>query len=309
MKMKLLKWVKKVIKKILKILFKIVKILLSGIIILFACVILLQRFSNSTISFAGYRVFVVVTGSMEPVYGVGDVLLCKSIDLNKLKVDDDVTYLGKEGSFKDRVVTHRIVKIDEKDGKKIFYTKGVANNSIDPPIDGSQIYGRVSRKLVILSLLYHYSSTGIGFLLFVIFPIMILVGSEIVRTMLDKKSTQVNNSQPLNQQNNINNQGVTAEQLQKQLLDLQQQVMQKAQNTSNQVSNNIQLDSPASQPVVQNVNQAVNQTVSSNSTLVNQNNVVQPTNSAVISEATNNQVINQNSINTVQNQDNNINNN
>ena len=85
----------KIMKKILKIGLKVVKVLLACLIVLFTAVILLQRFSNSSFSVGGYRIFAVVTGSMEPVYSVGDVLLCKSIDTNKLKVGDDVTYLGK----------------------------------------------------------------------------------------------------------------------------------------------------------------------------------------------------------------------
>ena len=72
------------IKNILKIIMKILKIALIIIIVLFASFVLLQRFSNNNTSIFGYRMFAVVTGSMEPVYSVGDVILCKEVDTNKL---------------------------------------------------------------------------------------------------------------------------------------------------------------------------------------------------------------------------------
>ena len=292
-------------KKVLKIVLKVFKVLLCCIIVLFVALILLQRFSNSTFSFAGYRVFAVVTGSMEPVYSVGDVLLCKSTDTDKLKEGDDITYLGKEGSFKDKVVTHRIVKIAEYDGKKLYFTKGVANNSSDPPIEASQIYGKVSRKLVFLSFIHGYTSKGIGFFLFVILPIMILVGSEIVQTMLEKKAKLVGaqqgsvNQQVPTQNVNVNPQqnGVTAEQLQEQLASLQQQLVQQQQlqqqqslNAQGQVNELQSLQNVNVQPNVNttvnqqsidpNANVVANQQANidnvSNVQPVNQQNVVQP---------------------------------
>ena len=174
------------IKKIFKIISNIIKILLVFTIILFVGFVLLQRLSNNNKSILGYRMFAVVTGSMEPVYKIGDVILVKTVDTNSLKEGDDVTYLGKEASFKDKVITHRIVKIEKKHNIKIFHTKGVATNSEDPVIEGNQIYGKVTRKLIVLSFFHKYSTGNTGFFLFVVIPIMLLVGTEIVQTMLEK---------------------------------------------------------------------------------------------------------------------------
>ena len=244
------------VKKIFKIISKIFKVVMVCVIVLFTCVILLQRFSNSSFSFLGYRVFAVVTGSMEPVY----------------------SYLGKEGSFKDRVVTHRIIKIEDKDGKKIIHTKGVANNGSDPPIEASQIYGKVSRKLVVLSLLHKYSSSSLGFFLFVIIPIMLLVGSEIVQTMLERRAKQVgrvSGSQTAQANVNVNNPqpGVSAEQLQQQLASLQQQLLaQQNQNINPQVQQgNVvnQQVNPVQNPTVQN-NVPVSEQVPNQQVVTNQ---------------------------------------
>ena len=56
--------------------------------------IVTQRVSNNENSFLGFRIFKVETGSMIPKYQIGDVILIKEKDINKIKVGDDVTYFG-----------------------------------------------------------------------------------------------------------------------------------------------------------------------------------------------------------------------
>jgi len=64
----------------------------------------IQRFSNNS-SICGYRMFTVATGSMVPVYEVGDVIVVKETTLKDLKVGDDVTYYGIKNDFKDSPIT------------------------------------------------------------------------------------------------------------------------------------------------------------------------------------------------------------
>ena len=59
---------------------------------------------------------------MIPKYQIGDVILVKEKDANNIKVGDDVTYLG-EAALKGLLITHRVIDIEEKDGKRIFHTK------------------------------------------------------------------------------------------------------------------------------------------------------------------------------------------
>ena len=131
-------------KKILSFVKKIVDILLTIFVISFVLVVCLQRFSNNQISIFKYRMFTVVSGSMEPEYNIGEVLISKEVNPDKIKVGDDVSYLGKSGTFKDKVVTHRVVAIEKDvDGKRIFRTKGLANLAEDPVVYEDQLYGVV----------------------------------------------------------------------------------------------------------------------------------------------------------------------
>ena len=112
---------------ILNIILAILKVICIIILLILILVLAIQRFSNNEIAIGGYRVFNVATGSMIPKYEVGDVLVVKETDINSLVEGDDITYLGKTGTFAGRVVTHQLIKIEETENGKVFHTKGIAN--------------------------------------------------------------------------------------------------------------------------------------------------------------------------------------
>lgn len=140
--------------KKLKLIGDIAYVLLFIIVVLMLVVVILQRTSNNSISIGGYRMFSVATGSMIPVYNVGDVLVAKEVKPDEIKIDDDIVYKGAKGSFKDKVVTHRVISIEkEEDNNYKIITKGVANTEQDPEIDQTQVYGKVIYKIKSLSFL------------------------------------------------------------------------------------------------------------------------------------------------------------
>lgn len=175
-------------KKVLKGIKTIVDIILTILILAFVVVVCLQRFSNNEISLFSYRMFTVVSGSMEPEYKIGDVLIAKETKPSEIKVGDDVSYLGNSGTFDGKVVTHRVIKIEKDiEGKYVFHTKGVANLVEDPLVHESQLYGVVKRKDVVLSFIYKVVATKQGMFLFIGIPILYMVGSEIISFMLEKE--------------------------------------------------------------------------------------------------------------------------
>ena len=174
--------------KLLRILKIVLNVIVTIFVILFFVVVCLQRFSNNRLSFFDYRMFTVISGSMEPKYVIGDVLIYKKIDPSDVKVVDAISYLGKEGTFANKVVTHEVVDIEkDADGKYYFHTKGLANVIEDPIVYEDQLYGKVIYKSVILSFIYKIISTNIGLFLFIVIPILYIVGSEILSVMLEKE--------------------------------------------------------------------------------------------------------------------------
>ena len=175
-------------KKVFRILKSIVNIVITLLVIAFVMVVCLQRFSNNEISIFSYRMFTVVSGSMVPDYEIGDVLISKETDPAKIKVGDDVSYLGNSGTFKDKVVTHRVIKVDKDvDGKYIFHTKGLANLVADPVVHEEQLYGVVKGKLILLSFVYKCVSNKTGMFLFIGIPILYIIGSEMLSFMLERE--------------------------------------------------------------------------------------------------------------------------
>ena len=174
-------------KKLFKIIKNVLNVVVTVFVILFVLVVFLQRFSNNRISFFDYRLFTVVTG-MTPKYEIGDVLIAKEVEPQDIKKGDTISYLGRSGTFKDKVVTHQVVDIEQdQDGNYIFHTKGLANLIEDPIVYEDQLYGVVQAKATILSFIYKVIGTPIGMLIFVVIPILYIVGSEIIIALLEKE--------------------------------------------------------------------------------------------------------------------------
>lgn len=92
----------------------------------------------------GLKVFVVLSGSMEPKYRVGSLIYVKKADYTKLKPGDAITFMQSA----DMVVTHRIIEVvpdDDEPGVLRFRTKGDANEG---PDGGSVHYRNVIGKPV-----------------------------------------------------------------------------------------------------------------------------------------------------------------
>ena len=96
------------------------KVIISSILIFVVSIILLLNiFSALRLSFFGYRLFQVQTGSMEPKIKINDLIIIK--EKRNYKKNDIVTYKDENNNY----VTHRIVKITKKE----VIAKGDANNT------------------------------------------------------------------------------------------------------------------------------------------------------------------------------------
>ena len=74
----------------------------------------------------GYKNFVIISGSMEPTIHKEDVIFVKKVTQDEIKENDIIAF--KDG---DSVTTHRIVSIIDKNGIKVYKTKGDNNNVED----------------------------------------------------------------------------------------------------------------------------------------------------------------------------------
>lgn len=116
--------------KTLKKVWNIVSTVLVVLIVLCAVFLMGSRLM-------GFRVFNVISGSMEPEYSVGDLIYVKEVDVNSIKVGDPITFVLNEDLV---VATHRVVEIDAEN--QHFYTKGDANETADSsPVHFNNVIG------------------------------------------------------------------------------------------------------------------------------------------------------------------------
>ena len=84
--------------------------------------------------------------------------------------------------------TIEVINIEtDENGKLLFHTKGIANLVQDPVVSEDQIYGKVICELAPLSFVYKIITTKWGMLLCVIFPLMFIIGAEILATLLENE--------------------------------------------------------------------------------------------------------------------------
>lgn len=77
--------------------------------------------------FMGYRPAIVLSGSMEPTFDAGDVIVIeKAEDTGNLQKGDVITYL-----VSGKATTHRIISVTDHEGKTAYVTKGDYNNVED----------------------------------------------------------------------------------------------------------------------------------------------------------------------------------
>lgn len=176
-------------KKFFKILMKVINTLAWILVILIVSIILVQRLSNNKLTVANYSIYTIVTESMLPKYKVGDMILARKVDTNTLQVGDDVVYIGKEGTFSDKIITHQIITIDENNGNRQFHTKGIANSAEDPVISSEQIYGKVLTKLTILSFLSKIVNNQYGFFAVIVIPTVIIIFQIIMDVVNSRKKS------------------------------------------------------------------------------------------------------------------------
>ena len=175
--------------KVFNIIFKIGKGIFTFFVLAIVGIIFIQKVSDNKVTLFGFSIFTVVSESMAPEYSIGDMIVARKVDEDAIKVNDDVVYLGKVGTFTDKIVTHRVIEIEEGAEKK-FHTKGIANNTEDPAISYDQIFGVVIRKSWLLSAVSGIANNSVLFFFILFIPFGIMVFFEILDAFKEKEKLE-----------------------------------------------------------------------------------------------------------------------
>ncbi|ETI70139.1 signal peptidase I [Neobacillus vireti] len=122
-------------------------------------------------SILGYKVMTVLSGSMEPLLKPGDIVVARPIDLEKVKVNDVITFRNNQHTL----VTHRIIDLVTNDGEVFFQTKGDANNVEDEGlISSEQLEGSLFFYIPKAGYIANFLQSSMGIILLVTVPLLIL---------------------------------------------------------------------------------------------------------------------------------------
>jgi len=127
----------------------------------------------------GERAVVVLSGSMEPAFSAGDVLIERSVGPSEVAIGQIVTF-REPGT--DRSITHRVRRIEKLGSKLVFTTKGDADNSTQRWAIAAD--GELWQPLRTIPAVGHVAMltrTPLGLIGIVIVPLLMLAGWEILR--------------------------------------------------------------------------------------------------------------------------------
>lgn len=151
-------------------------------------------------SVLGFSVMKIQTGSMEPEYRTGSVIITKETDPEKLKKGDVISFYVPGGEMADVVNTHRIQEVQYiKSDLRQFITKGDANELEDQfPVVETRVIGKVVLNLGVLSgsVISFLQNPNIILFLIVI-PLVVITFFEainLVNMIVNRNDTEENES-------------------------------------------------------------------------------------------------------------------
>lgn len=158
--------------KLKKILFGLFLIIIILVLIINFTIIIKNKINLDKIpDFMGYKMFIVLSSSMESEIKIGDLVIVKETDHKKIKENDIIAFRQE-----DIVITHRVIEVNKQDGNVIFKTKGDNNNTQDDFIVLSKdLEGILVFKVSGLGNIFMFISEPIGTIV-VMFGIIILSG-------------------------------------------------------------------------------------------------------------------------------------
>jgi signal peptidase len=121
---------------------------------------------------------------MEPDIMAGDLIFCKKIDPDDVRIDDVISFFDPDGDGQ-TIITHKVydIEIDEKTGERAFRTYGINNNTKDwLPVPEENVVGIWNgTRFWQLGAILLFTQSIPGILVCVILPIAALVVYELLR--------------------------------------------------------------------------------------------------------------------------------
>ena len=165
--------------KVMRWISRIVTILL--VLAIAVCIYMVfQLMRNGFVEIGGYRMFRVVTGSMEPTMSVGTLLISKQVDLDTVQTNDIVCFYSYDSRIYGSVMTHRVVDVIHDSQGILLQTKGDANLVADGYyVSKENFIGKViwyTGEKNVLTTTFSFLTEEVGFLGCIVIPCLLVAG-------------------------------------------------------------------------------------------------------------------------------------
>ena len=149
--------------------------------VLLCLFVVIQVLGKGYVNIAGYSLFRVVTGSMEPEIPVGALLICEQVEMDTVQVRDIICFRAQDSAILGKMMTHRVVDVlNGADGSVMFETRGDANLASDGYlVTQTNFVGKViwyTGANSLLSEIFSFFTNKVGFLACIVFPCLLLAG-------------------------------------------------------------------------------------------------------------------------------------
>jgi len=127
----------------------------------------------------GYKFMMVLSDSMIPTIHSGDLVVGQPPKLGEIGPGQVITYRNHRAQ---RLITHRVVQVTKAGDELAFITQGDGNNQPDEiPVPARDVVATFTARVPYAGYLFSFTKTWYGFVVMVIVPSLILMGTEILR--------------------------------------------------------------------------------------------------------------------------------
>ncbi len=181
--------------KMKNILLGISRLIVLTFICILAIFVLTMKASGGEPKLFGHQMKVVVSGSMEPTFETGSIIIHKLIDEPKIFQPDDIITFQTG----DKLITHRIINTIDVNGDILYETKGDNNKTADAEyVKPEQIVGQyASITIPKLGYIVRYVHSKLGAALLLAVPGLLLVMSGLHTIYTSIRNEEVQNASEL----------------------------------------------------------------------------------------------------------------
>lgn len=139
------------------------------------------KIDGGVASVGPYQLYVVLSGSMNPVFDTGSILAVEKVDPAAVKLKDIITFRSPEDE--NMIITHRVMGIMTLGTRQIAYlTQGDANNVPDKElVPKENLIGQAVYWVPYAGYVTEFAKTKKGLFILIIIPGALIIISELWR--------------------------------------------------------------------------------------------------------------------------------